>query len=908
MRRRVNMKVKKFLRSIMCMLVAICVSFGLFGSVPVKAGGWSDIEIQLPEGESKNVIAGETRHLTVIPYSSYYDDNDNIVTAYGDAISSDELTWSVSVGSGIATVSEDGVVTFSSDITSQRDVTINVSYGSGYNKDYINFTVAPKYKFSNTVVSLKTEPVNVPELKEYSIGTDGNFQTTTPDNITLKDVTVADTNVVTVSNGIITPVSTKNGDRTTCTATYTDGTNEFNFSFTCTISNPPNVTASSEVNSEIAGNITDDKLYIYGNDNDLQTYVEMFKEYYPQYADLIVFKNLNMSRTSDEYINGIQSAVASTSEPASLFTLDVSSVTTFAAKDYVVPLSEIGYKDSWTENTFDFTRSWGSVDGKLTALAYDACPGLFYYNTEIAEDVFGTSDPDKIQALVKDWDTFKETAKKLADKGYYTLSSANDMMYVALNSADAIVSDGTYYLGGTIKECLENAIELTEAGCLGDGVSWSNEWQDNMTNGKVFAYFGTSWFDNTMTYNGATNMYKVCEGPAAYYWGGSYISATTACKNTGLAQLFLYTITADETFTKLIPDIKGSSYPNNKVTAKALADEGSLGTYYTTTNSPYSALYNNAVKLQIPEAYAEKEYIYDWLYSILYDLSKKQITTLDDAMTILSDAIKNYDSNAVISTEAPPVTHKHTLVTDAAVAATCGKDGLTEGSHCSTCNKVITAQKTIPATGNHDYSKTSTTAATTTKDGKTVKTCSVCGNTVTTATIYKAKTVKLAKTTYTYTGKAIKPSVTVKDSKGKAIDKSNYTVTYPSSCKNVGTYTVTIKFKGNYSGTKKLTYTIQPKATKLSSVKAGSKSFTAKWSKQKTQTTGYQIQYSTSSKFTKATTKTVKKNSTTSLKVSKLTKGKKYYVRIRTYKTVKVNGKNKNIYSSWSSAKKVTVK
>jgi hypothetical protein len=427
-----------------------------------------------------------------------------------------------------------------------------------------------------------------------------------------------------------------------------------------------------------------------------------------------------------------------------------------------------------------------------------------------------------------------------------------------------------------------------------------------MTDGSVFAYFGTSWFDISMTYDGAAGMYKVCEGPAPYNWGGSYISATTACKNTGLAQLFLYSITADETFTKLISNINGS-YPNNKITAKALADEGSLGTYQTATNSPYSALYNNAVKLQLPEAYAEKDYIYNCVYGNLFRLSNKEITTLDDALTTLSTYIKSH-YNADTSTAAPPATHKHTLVTDAAVAATCGKDGLTEGSHCSTCNKVITAQKTVPATGNHDYSKTSTTAATTTKDGETVKTCSVCGNTVTTATIYKAKTVKLAKTTYAYTGKAIKPSVTVKDSKGKTIDKANYTVTYPSSCKNVGTYTVTIKFKGNYSGTKKLTYTIQPKATKLSSVKAGSKSFTAKWSKQKTQTTGYQIQYSTSSKFTKATTKTVKKSSTTSLKVSKLTKGKKYYVRIRTYKTVKVNGKNKNIYSSWSSAKKVTVK
>ncbi|MGN0521254.1 MAG: hypothetical protein ACI4IQ_01305, partial [Eubacterium sp.] len=73
-----------------------------------------------------------------------------------------------------------------------------------------------------------------------------------------------------------------------------------------------------------------------------------------------------------------------------------------------------------------------------------------------------------------------------------------------------------------------------------------------------------------------------------------------------------------------------------------------------------------------------------------------------------------------------------------------------------------------------------------------------------------------------------------------------------------------------------------------------------------TQTTGYQIQYSTSSKFTSSTSKTVTvtKNSTTSKTISKLTGNKKYYVRIRTYKTV--NGEK--IYSSWSKAKSVTTK
>ncbi|MDE6413538.1 MAG: InlB B-repeat-containing protein, partial [Eubacterium sp.] len=127
----------------------------------------------------------------------------------------------------------------------------------------------------------------------------------------------------------------------------------------------------------------------------------------------------------------------------------------------------------------------------------------------------------------------------------------------------------------------------------------------------------------------------------------------------------------------------------------------------------------------------------------------------------------------------------------------------------------------------HTY-KTTTTKATTKKNGNVVKKCSVCGASTKT-TIYSPKTITLSKTSYVYNGKAQKPTVTVKDSKGKKIATSNYTVTYPSGRKNVGKYTVTIKFKGNYSGTVKKTFTIKSKATTLSSVTAKSKGFTAKW-------------------------------------------------------------------------------
>lgn len=176
--------------------------------------------------------------------------------------------------------------------------------------------------------------------------------------------------------------------------------------------------------------------------------------------------------------------------------------------------------------------------------------------------------------------------------------------------------------------------------------------------------------------------------------------------------------------------------------------------------------------------------------------------------------------------------------------------------------------------------------------------------------IPQVKSIKLKNTSYTYTGKVQKPEVVVTDSKGKTIASSNYTVTYlNNNSRNVGRYTVSIIFKDNYEGRKTLTYDIKPKGTKLSKLKKASKAFIAKWNKQKTKTTGYQIQYSTNSKFKRGNkTITISKNKTTSKKVKSLKKNKKYYVRIRTYKTVKVNGKNVKIYSNWSKSKNVKIK
>jgi hypothetical protein len=186
--------------------------------------------------------------------------------------------------------------------------------------------------------------------------------------------------------------------------------------------------------------------------------------------------------------------------------------------------------------------------------------------------------------------------------------------------------------------------------------------------------------------------------------------------------------------------------------------------------------------------------------------------------------------------------------------------------------------------------------------------CTECGYTTTkTETINKIASFALSKTTYTYNGKVQKPTVTVKDSKGKTIAASNYTLTYSNkNSKAYGKYTVKITFKGNYKGTKTLTYYISPKTTSISKVTSPkSKQLKVTWKKQTSNTNGYQIQIATDSKFTKdVKSYTVTSNKTTSKTLTSLKSKKKYYVRIRTYKTVK----GVKCYSTWSGSKYATTK
>ena len=249
--------------------------------------------------------------------------------------------------------------------------------------------------------------------------------------------------------------------------------------------------------------------------------------------------------------------------------------------------------------------------------------------------------------------------------------------------------------------------------------------------------------------------------------------------------------------------------------------------------------------------------------------------------------------------------HEHSYTKTVLSNATC-TTACTVKYTCS-CGDFYT--ETIPATGHKSSGWIVDKAASIGVKGSKHKECTVCKKVLETAEIPALSRISISKasvtlstSTYAYDGKAKKPDVTVKLNGKTLKNGTDYSVTYSNNTK-VGTAKVTIKGKGNYSGTITKTFKINPAKQEIQKLTAKSKAFFVDWA-QKGSAAGYEIQYATNSKFTSAKKVTITNNKTDTKTISKLSGKKKYYVRVRSYTTVK----GTKYYGAWSATKSVTTK
>ena len=188
--------------------------------------------------------------------------------------------------------------------------------------------------------------------------------------------------------------------------------------------------------------------------------------------------------------------------------------------------------------------------------------------------------------------------------------------------------------------------------------------------------------------------------------------------------------------------------------------------------------------------------------------------------------------NATVTEKLPA--KGHTAVTDKGYPATCTTAGKTDGSHCSVCNTVIKVQTVINATGHKSSGWIVDKAASIGVKGSKHKECTVCKKVLETAEIPALSRISISKasvtlstSTYAYDGKAKKPGVTVKLNGKTLKNGTDYTASYSNNTK-VGTAKVTIKGKGNYTGSVSKTYSIKNNFKKATVSSISTKAFTGK--------------------------------------------------------------------------------
>ena len=251
--------------------------------------------------------------------------------------------------------------------------------------------------------------------------------------------------------------------------------------------------------------------------------------------------------------------------------------------------------------------------------------------------------------------------------------------------------------------------------------------------------------------------------------------------------------------------------------------------------------------------------------------------------------------------------HDYNGIKEVIKKATCTEKGVMH-VHCMDplCDSYQTEK--IPELNHRFGTWTVTKKATYAAKGIKERKCSLCGHTES-ASVPALNRTSIAKAKVTcpaakvFTGYALTPVPTVKLGSKTLKKGSDFGLSYKNN-KNVGTATITITGKGAYQGTLKKTFKINPKPTSLSKLSAGKEKVVVAWKKQASQTTGYQIQFSSRSDFKTQKIVTVSNAKTVTRTISGLSRKHKYYVRIRTYKNV---GNTKH-YSTWSAAKSVKTK
>lgn len=327
------------------------------------------------------------------------------------------------------------------------------------------------------------------------------------------------------------------------------------------------------------------KIYAYSWDEDFSKKMNVVLDKFPEYKDYVEFVTLGVGGTSDEYKTAIDTALTSGDKYPSLIPAD-NDVAKYWSEDdtKTANLTDLGFTDDVMANSYDFAKQYGTYNGELKAVTWQATAGSVFYRRDIAKEVLGSDDPETVQAALADWDKFFETADKLKNAGYKIVSGPSDVKYAIWDTQSQpwVTDDGSsekLTLDGAVTEYLETGKKIYDGGYSNNTALWDSSWAADMANdSKVFCYFGCPWFIGSMQGNGAVDgNWGAVTGPTSYHWGGTYVMVGKDTPNPELCAFLLYELTCDPDVGVDITNKTGDCVNNKAANERLINGELSSG-------------------------------------------------------------------------------------------------------------------------------------------------------------------------------------------------------------------------------------------------------------------------------------------------------------------------------------------
>ena len=280
-----------------------------------------------------------------------------------------------------------------------------------------------------------------------------------------------------------------------------------------------------------------------------------------------------------------------------IFLVEADYALKYVNSEATMSLADLGLTDEDMAEQYQYTKDIVTDgDGVIKGTTWQATPGLFAYRRSIAKDVLGTDDPEEVQAALADWDKFDEVAAKAHDKGYKMLSGYDDSYRVFSNNVSApFVEDGkTINIDPNIMNWVDQTKEYTDKGYNNKTSLWDESWaKDQGPKGDVFGFFYSTWGINFTLAgnsletpeaeggkleegNGIYGDYAVCQGPASWYWGGTWICGAAGTDNPTLVADVMRKLTCDKDIMKQIT-LDTQDYTNNQAAMTEIAEDPDFG-------------------------------------------------------------------------------------------------------------------------------------------------------------------------------------------------------------------------------------------------------------------------------------------------------------------------------------------